>query len=171
MHVLAALDDLVNRLEEVGARPLLELVHVLGVPVIVVAPSDELFEKTASNMQEVAARGGLPHATYTWGDDPEGHGRQLANYWHGEFPWRPDPGYGRTTAVGSFPPNGYGLFDMAGNVWEWTATPERKHRVLRGGCWYGNDPSWVRAGVRNRGSMAFRSDYVGFRCSRSLVPA
>jgi formylglycine-generating enzyme required for sulfatase activity len=70
---------------------------------------------------ERAARGGLDGATYVWGDEPEPPGERLANYWHGEFPWRPDRGYGARSPVGSFPPNGYGLHDMAGNVWEWTA--------------------------------------------------
>ena len=69
---------------------------------------------------ELAARGGLDGASYVWGDDPEPPGERRANYWHGDFPWRPEPGYGETTPVGAFPANGYGLFDTAGNVWEWT---------------------------------------------------
>ena len=70
---------------------------------------------------ELAARAGLDGAAYTWGDEPEPAGARLANYWHGDFPWRPEPGDGTTAPVGSFEPNGFGLSDMAGNVWEWTA--------------------------------------------------
>jgi formylglycine-generating enzyme len=69
---------------------------------------------------EVAARGGLDGTAFVWGDEPETPGEPLANYWHGDFPWRRDRGYGTTAPVGSYAPNGYGLFDMAGNVWEWT---------------------------------------------------
>jgi formylglycine-generating enzyme len=80
---------------------------------------------------EWAARGGLEAAAFVWGDSPEGPEEPLANYWHGEFPWRPDHGYGGRLPVGSFAPNGYGLYDMAGNTCDWTSdwySPRRLHK-------------------------------------------
>ncbi len=72
---------------------------------------------------EFAARGGLDGATYVWGDEFTPKGRHLANTWQGVFPWQnlKEDGYAGTSPVGSFSPNGYGLYDMAGNVWEWTS--------------------------------------------------
>ena len=71
---------------------------------------------------EYAARGGLDGAVYTWGDDPAPRDRAMANTWHGEFPWQHlAPRKHGTSAVRSYPPNGFGLYDMAGNVWEWTS--------------------------------------------------
>ncbi len=72
---------------------------------------------------EYAARGRLDHAGYAWGDDFEPGGRPQANYWQGEFPWQNllADGFARTSPVGSFAPNGYGLYDMIANVWEWTS--------------------------------------------------
>jgi formylglycine-generating enzyme required for sulfatase activity len=77
---------------------------------------------------EYAARGGLDGATYTWGEELAPGGRPMANTWHGEFPWQNlhTDGYEGTSPVGKFPPNGYGLHDMAGNVWEWTADDFRQ---------------------------------------------
>lgn len=71
---------------------------------------------------EFAARGGLTGAEYAWGDSLAPEGRRLANYWDGPFPHdrRNDDGFARTSPVRFYPPNGYGLFDMIGNVWEWT---------------------------------------------------
>ena len=71
---------------------------------------------------EFAARGGLDGATYAWGDEFSPRGRMMANTWQGDFPVHNDllDGYARTSPVGTFAPNGYGLVDMAGNVWEWT---------------------------------------------------
>ena len=72
---------------------------------------------------EFAARGGLPGATYAWGEEFMPGGRLMANTWQGRFPYENlcEDGYEGTSPVDAFPPNAYGLYDMIGNVWEWTA--------------------------------------------------
>jgi len=82
---------------------------------------------------EFAARGGLEGAIFSWGDELAPGGRAMANTWQGQFPWQNLKQRQRrgTSPVKSFPPNGYGLYDMAGNVWEWTsdyfAVPDAHH--------------------------------------------
>ena len=119
---------------------------------------------------EKAARGGLAGTIFPWGDSP---GINQSNY-----------GYeiGDTSVVGCFPPNGYGLHDMVGNVWEWTRSLsgfeypyqmgdlQREdlkarndiYRVVRGGSWYG-DQDYSRCAVRCRDRPGARSDFNGFR--------
>ena len=98
---------------------------------------------------EFAARGGLDGADYCWGNEFAPGGRMMANTWQGEFPLenqRTD-GFEGTAPIGSFPPNGYGLFDMAGNVWEWTSDWFQEYRQGVKPCCASFDP---RGGERDR---------------------
>jgi sulfatase modifying factor 1 len=133
---------------------------------------------------ELAARGGLDGAAYAWGDEPEPTGERLANYWHGEFPWRPEPGYGTTAPVGSYPPTGHGLFDMVGNVWEWTADwyggDEREsvdhaqpqfpvpRKVVKGGSFLCADSycQRYRPAARRPQMIDTGMSHIGFRCAQ-----
>ncbi len=136
---------------------------------------------------EYAARGGLDGATYTWGEEFAPKGRLMANTWQGEFPWqnlRTD-GYEGTSPVEKFPPNGFGLYDMAGNVWEWTAddfvqqaprpccAPQRDigserftRKVIKGGS-HLCAPNYClryRPAARQSESVDTSTGHIGFRC-------
>jgi iron(II)-dependent oxidoreductase len=124
---------------------------------------------------EYAARGGLENADYPNGDEADD---ESANFW-------PSDG---TVAVGSYPANGLGLYDMAGNVVEWVAdvydpsyylvSPETnppgpengKHRVIRGGGWH-SGPYCNRTGHRNGLPPGWLDFAVGFRCARDVEPS
>jgi len=86
---------------------------------------------------EFAARGGLDGTEFVWGDELSPRGKSMANYWQGEFPWNNlvEDGYEWTAPVHAFPPNGYGLYQMTGNVWEWTTDWYQDHgRIDRPCC-------------------------------------
>ena len=145
---------------------------------------------------EHAARGGLKQATYPWGDEFMPAGRLMANTWHGRFPFENDApaGQDRTTPVKRFAPNGFGLYDVAGNVWEWTSTAwtpthadddtgepehaccappvltEADQRVTKGGS-HLCAPSYChryRPAARQGHAIRSTTSHLGFRCS---VPA
>jgi formylglycine-generating enzyme required for sulfatase activity len=135
---------------------------------------------------EYAARGGLDGKVFAWGDELAPKGRQMANTWQGEFPWQNLllDRYERTSPVGSFPPNGYGLVDMTGNVWEWTSdlftadhtdsgccAPQRSEeaiprRVIKGGS-HLCAPSYClryRPAARQGEEVDTATTHIGFRC-------
>jgi len=98
---------------------------------------------------EFAARGGLEGAEYSWGDEYMPAGKPMANTWQGPFPYQNllEDGYEWTAPVGSFPANGYGLYDMAGNVWEWTTDWYQEHGRITKSCCTLDNP---RGGDRDR---------------------
>ena len=102
---------------------------------------------------EFAARGGLDGAQFAWGDEFTPGGRHLANTWQGAFPNEnlKTDGYERTSPVSAFPPNGYGLNDMIGNVWEWTSDwySSRHEELATSPCCISHDPR----GGREEGSF------------------
>lgn len=143
---------------------------------------------------EYAARGGLKGKNYPWGNDPKPDGKWRHNIWQGEFPFKNSKadGFHYAAPVKSFPPNGYGLYDMSGNVWEWCAdwyrpdyyehSPRRNpagpsasldpnepripKRVQRGGSFMCSDNYCIGYSVsaRMKGDLSTGSFHCGFRC-------
>ena len=142
---------------------------------------------------EYAARGGLESKVFCWGDEFAPKDRQMANTWQGEFPWQNLllDRYERTSPVGSFPPNGYGLHDMAGNVWEWTSDRFTAHHgdgdtccaphepqetiprnVIKGGS-HLYAPSYClryRPAARQGEAVDTATTHIGFRCVLRSAP-
>lgn len=145
---------------------------------------------------EYAARGGLDGAVYVWGDEFAPGGKMMANTWQGRFPWEnlAEDGFEGTSPVQSFPANGYGLYDMAGNVWEWTSSffalpPETaakksccipthdrstdSRRVVKGGS-HLCAPNYClryRPAARQGQTLDTATSHIGFRCVARPVMA
>lgn len=141
---------------------------------------------------EVAARGGLHGARYPWGDELTPNGRYMCNIWQGKFPERntAEDGFIGTCPVRSFPSNGYGLYEVAGNVWEWcadwfdadAARSSPRHdprgptagtaRVIRGGSFLCHESycDRYRVAARTSNTPDSSASNIGFRCARASVP-
>jgi formylglycine-generating enzyme required for sulfatase activity len=119
---------------------------------------------------EFAARGGLDGAEFAWGDELFPKAKPMANTWQGEFPFENTllDGYEGTSPVGVFPPNGYGLYDVTGNVWEWTTTWYSAESDATSPCCGGdprtasvdpNDPAAIPRRVMKGGSFLCAPNY------------
>jgi formylglycine-generating enzyme required for sulfatase activity len=137
---------------------------------------------------EYAARGGREGEIYPWGNQLKPEGKVLANFWQGVWPDNNllEDKFYYTAPVGSFEPNGFGLYDMIGNVWEWTAdwyaadyyshSPAKdpkgpksgEMRVARGGSWFCSENycGAYRVGFRGQSPPDSSFNTVGFRCAK-----
>ncbi|MGP3971462.1 formylglycine-generating enzyme family protein [Streptomyces sp. 6N223] len=124
---------------------------------------------------EYAARGGLDQKRYPWGDELTPGGEHRCNIWQGRFPTHntAEDGYAGTAPVNAFPPNGYGLHNVSGNVWEWCADWWTKDvsRVMRGGSYlcHASYCNRYRVAARTSNSPDSTGGNTGFRCARSAA--
>lgn len=139
---------------------------------------------------EYAARGGLVQKRYPWGDLLKPDGEHRCNIWQGKFPEKNNAsdGFAGTAPVRSFPPNGFGLYNVSGNVWEWCADwfsptfhvngprdnpkgpPSGQARVLRGGSYLCHKSycNRYRVAARSQNTPDSSTGNIGFRCALSV---
>jgi formylglycine-generating enzyme required for sulfatase activity len=139
---------------------------------------------------EYAARGGLEQKLYPWGDELVPGGRHLCNIWQGEFPKEDtaDDGFAGACPVDSFPPNGYGLYSVTGNVWEWcadwfhtdfsvgvpthdpTGPSHGESKVMKGGSFlcHASYCNRYRVAARTSNTPDSSASNIGFRCVRNI---
>lgn len=139
---------------------------------------------------EYAARGGLEQKLYPWGDDLTPEGRHLCNVWQGDFPHANtrEDGYASTCPVDAFPPNGFGLYSVTGNTWEWCADwfdaawhinairenpvgpPAGSGRVLKGGSYlcHRSYCNRYRVAARSSNTPDSATTNMSFRCVRDM---
>ncbi|MFW5830463.1 MAG: formylglycine-generating enzyme family protein, partial [Planctomycetota bacterium] len=139
---------------------------------------------------EFAARGGLIGKTYCWGDELRPDGRHMCNIWQGDFPRHDnaEDGYAGTCPVEAFPANGYGLYGMSGNVWQWIhdtwhtawnldaiakdpcCQDTGTHKVMRGGSYLCHDSycNRYRVAARTANTPDSSTGNLGFRCVRDV---
>jgi formylglycine-generating enzyme required for sulfatase activity len=138
---------------------------------------------------EYASRGGLQSASYSWGEEPPHRGKSKANTWQGQFPYTniKEDGFVGSSPVGCFAANGYGLYDMTGNVWEWTSTaygpdhnrsygddgydpqqPGVRVKTLKGGSFLCSDNycQRFRPASRQAQDVTLGSSHIGFRTAK-----
>jgi formylglycine-generating enzyme required for sulfatase activity len=137
---------------------------------------------------EFAARGGLEQKLYPWGDHLTPGGKHLCNIWQGQFPLEDtaEDGYAGACPVESFPPNGYGLYSVTGNVWEWcadwfhtafAASPTQRDpagpsqgqaKVMKGGSFlcHASYCNRYRVAARTCNTPDSSASNIGFRCVR-----
>ena len=128
---------------------------------------------------EYAARGGLAQQRYPWGDDLHPDGDHMCNIWQGRFPVEDSgaDGWVGTSPVRTYPPNGYGLWDLAGNVWEWTAdawADVGSSKTIRGGSYLCHDSycNRYRVSARTSSTPDSSTGNTGFRLAASArMPA
>jgi len=123
---------------------------------------------------EYAARGGLDQARYPWGDELTPGGEHRCNIWQGRFPAHnsAEDGFTGTAPVDAFEPNGFGLYNMAGNVWEWCADPfdaAGQNRAMRGGSYLCHESycNRYRVAARTANTPDSSAGNLGFRCAVS----